>query len=63
MDKYDPETFDPCGIEGSSGGCATCPMATECIPASLLADLEEYFRDPLEPEGAVLTTVTPRSFA
>lgn len=48
MTHYDPDTFDPCSEDGTSGGCSTCPMAAECIPSGLLADLEDLFSDPEE---------------
>ena len=38
--------FDPCGTPESAGGCATCPQASQCIPApeptlEELLDMEE----------------------
>lgn len=43
-------TFDPCGTEDSSGGCATCPMRTECLPhAEVRPGDVDYFADPGEP--------------
>jgi len=52
--NYNAETFDPCSTDGTSeGGCDTCPMKAQCIPAPILNDLEDYFRDPNEPEMVI----------
>ena len=46
-------SFDPCGTPESAGGCATCPMASACIPA------EPTLEDLLEMEEGDFTEDVP----
>ena len=43
-----PVSFDPCGTEGTSEGCASCPNRSECIPKPE-PEVETPDIDPAEP--------------